>query len=119
GGGGGGGGGGGAAAGGGGGGGAGGGGGRGGGGGDIGLRGRGGGGDGRPAAILASAFEEHLDVAPDDPAAGPGTPHPGQVDVRRLGQLPRQRADLQPPAARTFILRVVGLRSLAPAAVLR
>ena len=64
---------------------------------------------GRPAARRAAAaaagaagrlLEERLDVAADDPAAGPAARDLAEVDLRRGGDLAGQRAGLDPAARR-------------------
>ena len=52
----------------------------------------------RPRAC-GSSLKKRLDVAADDPAAGARAAHLAQVDLRRRGHLPRQRAGLDPAAA--------------------
>ncbi len=67
--------------------------------------------------LLGAGCEERLDVAADDPAAGPAAPDLPEVDLRRRGDLPGQRARLDPAADRRGLghgHRWLGLRAGPP-----
>ncbi len=67
------------------------------------------------------AGEQRLDVSADDPAAWSGPLDTGQINLGRLGHLPRQRAGLEPAAVGhrrglgRFLLAIPGCRGPAGA----